>query len=72
MKAQGLCIFVEGATFAYHIWVSTSKVAGSSSIGDRSCSPQEALGSVVVCWGMRSYETLGRFWSFQWRGNISH
>lgn len=69
MKAQGLCIFVEGATFAYHIWVSTSKVVGSSSIGDHSCSPQEALGSVL---GMWSYVTLGRFWSFQWRGNTSH
>lgn len=70
MKAWGLCIFVGGATFANHIWVSISKVIGSSSVGDHLCSSQEALGSVVSCWGAWNY--LGCSENFQWRGNTSH
>lgn len=50
-----------GATFAYHIWVSTSKVVGSSSQGDRLRTSQKALGSVVSPWGMCSYLNTGKF-----------
>lgn len=53
-------ILCGGATFAYHSWVSTSKVVGSSSVGDRFRTSKKAL-EVVSPWGVCSYVNTGKF-----------